>query len=163
DEYNTDVWSPRVGAGWSPYSNGSWYYTPIGLSWWSYDPWGWYPFHYGNWFFSASWNHWCWAPAYAYSPAWVYWCYTPSYVGWCPTGYYSGWHNNYYSHWGWNRAGVYIPIRGTFDSRHVDFRGWNFTGTSGFTTAQRMEVIPGSRVADRLGAQVAISSRPIVV
>src|SRR5262249_42266928 len=66
-------------------------------------------------------------------------------------------------HWGWNRAGVYIPIRGTFDSRHVDFRGWNFTGTSGFTTAQRMEVIPGSRVADRLGAQVAISSRPIVV
>ena len=50
----SNVWRPRVAAGGRPYSNGSWYYTPVGLTWWSYDPWGWYPFHYGNWFFDAS-------------------------------------------------------------------------------------------------------------
>ena len=166
DTYNCDVWSPRVSAGWSPYSYGSWYYTPAGLTWWSYDPWGWYPFHYGNWFFSSRFSRWCWTPASVYSPAWVYWAYTPSYVGWCPIGYYSffsPWYENYYRRWGWDRPGVYVSIRGTFDSRRVDFRGWNFVGAGGFTTVHRMDVIPGSRIADRLGAQVAISSRPIVV
>jgi hypothetical protein len=161
-----DVWSPRVSAGWSPYSYGSWYYTPLGLTWWSYDPWGWYPHHYGNWFFDVSWNRWCWTPASVYSPAWVYWGYTSSYVGWCPIGYYSfysPWYQNYYRRWGWDRRGVYISIRGTFDPRHVDFRGWNFVGAGGFAAVRRMEVIPGARIADRLGSQVAISSRPIVV
>ena len=61
-----------MAVGWTPYSYGSWYYTPIGLSWWSYDPWGWYPHHYGNWFFDVGWNSWCWSPGYVYSPAWVY-------------------------------------------------------------------------------------------
>ncbi|HEV2063705.1 MAG TPA: FecR domain-containing protein, partial [Thermoanaerobaculia bacterium] len=31
--YASDVWSPRVAPGWTPYSNGSWYYTPAGLTW----------------------------------------------------------------------------------------------------------------------------------
>ena len=166
DTYSSYVWSPRVDAGWSPYSNGSWYYTPAGLTWWASDPWGWYPFHYGNWFFDASWSRWCWSPASVYSPAWVYWGYTPSFVGWCPIGYYSffsPWYDTYYRQWGWTRPGVYISIRGTFNTRNVDFRGWNFTGAGGFSTAARMDVIPGSRLANRLGGQVAISSRPIVV
>jgi hypothetical protein len=64
--YGGNVWSPRVDAGWSPYSYGSWYYTPAGLTWWSNDPWGWYPFHYGNWFFASARNRWCWAPASVY-------------------------------------------------------------------------------------------------
>ena len=51
--YGGNVWSPRVEADWTPYSNGSWYYTPAGLTWWSSDPWGWYPHHYGNWFLCA--------------------------------------------------------------------------------------------------------------
>ena len=103
--YATQVWTPRVSVGWSPYSHGSWYYTPIGLSWWSYDPWGWYPHHYGTWFFDASFGHWSWVPSYVYSPAWVYWAYTPRYVGWCPVGYYSfysPWFRDYYRHWGWS-------------------------------------------------------------
>ncbi len=164
--YGGEVWSPRVDAGWSPYSYGSWYYTPAGLTWWSYDPWGWYPFHYGSWFFAR--NRWCWAPASIYSPAWVYWAYASDFVGWCPIGYYSffsPWWDTYYRHWGLHpRANLSFSINGTFATRRVDFRGWNFTGAGSFaTTAARMSVVPGTRIADRLGTQVAISSRPIVV
>ena len=101
ETYGADVWRPNVAAGWTPYSNGSWYYTPLGQTWWSYDPWGWYPFHYGNWFFDAAFSGWCWAPANVYSPAWVYWGYSPGYVGWCPVGWYSPWANNYYRNWGY--------------------------------------------------------------
>jgi hypothetical protein len=165
DTYGTNVWTPQVAAGWSPYSNGSWYYTPAGLTWWSYDPWGWYPFHYGNWFFNS--GSWCWAPASVYSPAWVYWGYSQGIVGWCPVGYYSfysPWCATYYRNWGWTgRGGVYLSVHGTFPARTVDFRGWNFAGSGGLTTAGRMEVIPGSRMAGRMGTTVAISSRPIVV
>jgi hypothetical protein len=169
DEYGSDVWSPRVEAAWSPYSYGSWYYTPAGMTWWSYDPWGWYPFHYGTWFFSGSWNRWCWRPAFVYSPAWVYWAYTPSFVGWCPLGsysYWSPWYNNYYRKLGWfNRSNAFIAIHGVFNARTVDFRGWNFVGARNFGTAvTRMDVIPGARMGDRLGStQVAVSSRPMVV
>ena len=169
DEYDTDVWSPRVEAGWTPYSNGNWYYTPVGMTWWSNDPWGWYPYHYGTWFFSGSWNRWCWRPAFVYSPAWVYWAYTPSYIGWCPIGWYSywsPWYDNYYRRLNWyNRSNVFISINGVFNTRAVDFRGWNFTGHGGFANhVGRMDVIAGARVAERLGATtVAISSRPIVV
>jgi hypothetical protein len=169
DEYGAEVWSPRVESDWSPYTNGSWYYTPVGMTWWSYDPWGWFPFHYGSWCFSAAWNRWCWRPAYVYSPAWVYWAYTPAYVGWCPTGWYSfwsPWYDNYYKNLNWyQRNNVYIAMHGVFSPRSVDFHGWNFAGTRGFgATAGRMEVIPGSRIRDRLGAApVAVSSRPMVV
>jgi hypothetical protein len=165
--YGSYVWRPRVAAGWTPYSNGSWYYTPIGQTWWSYDPWGWYPFHYGNWFFDASFSSWCWSPANVYSPAWVYWGYSSGYVGWCPVGWYSGyspWHDNYYRQWGYTgRGGVYLSVHGTFPARNVDFRGWNFVGAGGFGATARMDVIPGSRIGGRLGGTVAVSSRPMVV
>jgi hypothetical protein len=166
--YGGNVWSPRVDAGWSPYSYGSWYYTPAGLTWWSNDPWGWYPFHYGNWFFASARNRWCWAPASVYSPAWVYWGYSPGFVGWCPTGYYSffsPWLDTYYRRWGLpSRTNLYFSVHGTFPTRRVDFRGWNFTGAGSFATREaRMDVIPGARIADRLGTQVAITSHPIVV
>ncbi len=166
--YGGDVWSPRVDADWSPYSNGTWYYTNAGLTWWPFDPWGWFPFHYGNWFFSAGWNRWCWAPAYVYSPAWVYWGFSSGFVGWCPIGYYSffsPWWDNYYRRWGFGaRSNLYFSLHGNFPTRRVDFRGWNFTGSGSFGTRfGRMDVIPGSRIGGRLGSQVAISSRPIVV
>ncbi len=166
--YSRYVWVPRVDIGWSPYGYGTWYYTPVGLTWWSHDPWGWYPFHYGTWYYDSFWSRWCWVPAYVYSPAWVYWAYTPSYIGWCPIGYYSfysPWYDTYYRRLGWyNRNNIYISIHGTFPTRTVDFRGWNFAGSENLgTTAARMEVIPGSRLVDRLGPQVGISSRPIVV
>jgi hypothetical protein len=166
-DYSTYVWRPNVDAGWSPYSNGSWYYTPAGLSWWSLDPWGWFPFHYGNWFWDVGWSSWCWAPGYVYSPAWVYWAYAPGYVGWCPTGYYGyyqPWCHNYYHQWGYGRGGVNLAINGSYATRRVDLRGWNFTGANGIgATRGRLDVVPGTRVADRLGSQLAISSRPIVV
>ena len=165
--YSTYVWTPHVEISWTPYSFGTWYYTPAGLTWWSYDPWGWYPHHYGNWFFEAAWNRWCWAPAYVYSPAWVYWAYSGNYVGWCPTGWYSGfgpWWNTYYRRNGWARADLYFSLHGTFRPREVDFRGWNFTGANRFGAGHgRAEIIPGSRISGQLGSQVAISSRPIVV
>jgi len=168
DTASSYVFRPRVGAGWSPYSNGSWYYTPAGLTWWSSDPWGWYPSHYGNWFFDASWSSWCWSPAYVYSPAWVYWCYTPSFVGWCPVGwygYYSPWASNYYRQWGFHGrgGGMYLAINGRFPARGVDFRGWNFAGANGIGGAGRLDVTPGARMGNRLGDSVAVSSRPIVV
>ena len=166
-DYSTYVWRPNVAAGWSPYSNGSWYYTPVGLSWWSSDPWGWYPSHYGNWFWDVGWNSWCWAPGYVYSPAWVYWGYAPGWVGWCPIGYYGyyqPWCHNYYHQWGYGRGGVGFALNGSYATRRVDLRGWNFTGANGIGAARgRMDVVPGSRVGDRLGSQLAVSSRPIVV
>lgn len=167
--YSANVWSPRVAPGWTPYSSGSWYYTPAGLTWWPYDPWGWYPFHYGNWFFDAGWNRWCWSPASIYSPAWVYWGFSGSYVGWCPigwiSGFYSPWWNDYYrrtNHVG--RGNLYFALHGTFSTRRVDLRGWNFTGAGAIAaTRGRLDVIPGSRIGDRLGSSVAVSSRTIVV
>ena len=166
--YSSYVWRPSVAVGWSPYSNGSWYYTPAGLTWWSLDTWGWYPFHYGNWFFDAGWNSWCWSPGYIYSPAWVYWGYTAGYVGWCPMGYYgpyfSPWWDNYYRNWSYPRNNLAFAINGNYATRRVDMRGWNFTGSNGFgTTRGRVDVIPGTRVVDRLGGQIAVSSRPIVL
>ena len=165
--YSTNVWTPRVDAGWTPYSNGSWYYTPAGLTWWSYDPWGWFPHHYGNWFFDTGWNRWCWAPSSVYSPAWVYWGFTSGFVGWCPIGWYSGyspWWDTYYKRWNLvGRDNLYFSVHGTFATRSVDLRGWNFVGHSGFTNRGRLDVIPGSRIGDRLGSSVAISSRTIVV
>ncbi len=171
-DYNTTsssyVWRPTVAAGWTPYSNGSWYYTPAGLTWWSQDSWGWYPFHYGNWFFDSGWSSWCWSPGYVYSPAWVYWGYTPSYVGWCPIGWYgpysSPWFNNYYRNSAYPRNSIAFAINGNYSTRRVDLRGWNFTGAGGFgTTRGRVDVISGTRVVDRLGGKLAISSRPIVL
>jgi hypothetical protein len=164
--YGGYVWSPRVDADWSPYSYGNWYYTPVGMTWWSYDPWGWYPFHYGNWFYARS--RWCWAPGHAYSPAWVYWGYSGGYVGWCPVGYYSyhsPWWNAYSRYWGGHsRSGLYFAINGSFPTHGVDLRGWNFVNSGSLgATVTRASVIPGSRIGDRLGSSVAITSRPIVV
>jgi hypothetical protein len=56
------VWSPRVDAGWAPYSYGRWSWMDYyGWSWVSYDPWGWAPFHYGRWFYDSP-RGWCWFP-----------------------------------------------------------------------------------------------------
>ncbi|HYU16968.1 MAG TPA: DUF6600 domain-containing protein, partial [Candidatus Acidoferrum sp.] len=166
--YSSYVWSPRVAAGWSPYSSGSWYYTPAGLTWWSYDPWGWFPHHYGSWFWDTGWSRWCWAPASVYSPAWVYWGFTGNYVGWCPIGwysFYSPWWETYYRRWNLaGRGNIYFSMHGSFPTRTVDWRGWNFVGAGGFGTGtSRLDVIPGSRIGDRVGHTVAITSRSIVV
>lgn len=72
------VWSPTVGAGWSPYRAGRWVWEPYwGWTWVSREPWGWTPYHYGRWLlYGKSWMWWPgpvdsggdyhpqWAPAY---------------------------------------------------------------------------------------------------
>jgi len=170
--YSTDVWVPRVNINWTPYSSGSWYYTPIGLTWWSSDPWGWYPFHYGSWYFDASFRHWCWAPSYAYSPAWVYWGYSSNYVGWCPVGYYSfysPWYDNYYRNRGWTggysrNQNLVFALSGSFKTSKVDFGGWNFVANNSFGSSyDRLPVVPGARLVSAIGDQLAISPKPIVV
>ncbi len=170
--YSTQVWVPRVNINWTPYSSGSWYYTPIGLTWWSSDPWGWYPFHYGSWYFDASFRHWCWAPSYVYSPAWVYWGYSNNYVGWCPVGYYSffsPWYDNYYRNWGWSggwsrRNNLVFALSGSFKTNKVDFGGWNFVANNSFGSGnERLPVVSGNRLVSALGDQLAISPKPIVV
>jgi hypothetical protein len=166
DEYGSEVWRPNVDANWSPYSNGSWYYTPVGLSWWSWDPWGWFPSHYGNWFWNVGWNSWCWSPGYVYSPAWCYYGYSGGYFGWCPTGWYGGyspWWNSYYKNWGYPRAGVNFAINGRFSTRNVALRGWNFTNANNVGNRGRLDVVNGTRAVDRLGSDFSISSRPVVV
>jgi len=166
-DYSTYVWRPNVAAGWSPYSNGSWYYTPAGLTWWSWDPWGWYPFHYGNWFWDVGWNSWCWSPGFIYSPAWCYWGFSGGFFGWSPVGwygFYSPWYSNYYRNWGWGRGGgMTFALNGRFSTRNVDFRGWNFTNTNNLGGRGRLDVVPGTRMVDRLGSDFSVSSRPIVL
>ena len=170
--YSTQVWTPRVSVGWSPYSRGSWYYTPIGLTWWSSDPWGWYPHHYGSWYFDVGFGHWSWIPSYVYSPAWVYWAYTPRYVGWCPVGYYSyysPWFRDYYRSWGWDsgysrHAGLSFAISGTFRTRDVELGGWNFVNSGNFGSGyDPISVVSGSRLMQSLGDHIAISPKPIVL
>jgi hypothetical protein len=169
--YSTQVWVPRVNINWTPYSSGSWYYTPIGLTWWSNEPWGWYPHHYGSWYFDAR-SRWCWAPSYAYSPAWVYWGYSSNYVGWCPVGYYSfysPWYDSYYRNRGWTgrysrRSNLVFALSGSFKTSKVDFGGWNFVANNSFgSTSERLPVVSGSRLVSAIGDQLAISPKPIVV
>ena len=168
--YDTEVWRPDVGADWSPYSDGYWYYTPVGASWVSNEPWGWFPHHYGNWFFDAAFGSWCWSPAFAYSPGWVYWGFSPGYVGWCPIGYYSyyGPYSHYWGGYGGWHSGLYFSVCDVFDRGHVDWhQGWNFVGDHSFGSRfDHGSVLPGSAVASRLGSRVAITSdrlRPAMV
>jgi hypothetical protein len=60
------VWVPNDArrAGWSPYQNGYWDYSPVvGWNWISSDPWGWAPYHYGRWDYNDRYG-WNWAPYY---------------------------------------------------------------------------------------------------
>lgn len=120
-------WRPRVAAGWSPYWQGRWIYTPSGLTWISSEPWGWVPYHYGSWDYLPAYG-WAWQPGYVFAPAWVYWYWGPSYVGWCPTGYYT----HYYGpRFGFNfgfRFGVYGWAGGDWGY----FHHWNFVQSSYF-------------------------------
>lgn len=117
-------WRPRVDAGWRPYSQGRWTYTPAGLTWVSYEPWGWVPYHYGSWDYLPSYG-WVWQAGYTWSPAWVYWYWGPSYVGWCPTGYYTSYYRHDYSYF---RSGVYGWAGGSWDH----WNHWTFVGTDYF-------------------------------
>lgn len=85
------AWSPRVDAGWTPYSQGYWVNDyPSGLTWVSTEPWGYAPYHYGRWAHAG--DRWYWVPdsvntTPTYSPALV--AFVPmgdNEVGWVPLG-----------------------------------------------------------------------------
>ncbi|HEV8579302.1 MAG TPA: DUF6600 domain-containing protein [Thermoanaerobaculia bacterium] len=120
-------WRPRVAAGWSPYWQGRWAYTPIGLTWISSEPWGWVPYHYGSWDYLPAYG-WVWQPGYVFAPAWVYWYWGPSYVGWCPTGYYTRYYGPRFGGGFGFRFGVYGWAGG--DWGH--FHHWNFVHSGYF-------------------------------
>ena len=88
-------WRPYVSAGWRPYWQGRWDWTPSGYTWVSYEPWGWVPYHYGRWCSLPGYG-WVWRPGAVYSPAWVYWNWTSGWAGWVPMGYYSQFYNPWY-------------------------------------------------------------------
>ncbi len=117
------VWSPHVAAGWSPYSNGHWSWTPYGWTWIPYEPWGWAPSHYGRWGFSVSFG-WYWSPGRVWGPGWVSWGVGHGYVGWCPLG----WRDKpvyAWGGWGGHNRGYAVPRTGTYGSwmvlRDADF------------------------------------------
>lgn len=108
------VWSPHVAAGWSPYSNGHWSWTPYGWTWIPYEPWGWAPSHYGRWGFSVSFG-WYWSPGRVWGPGWVSWGVGHGYVGWCPLG----WRDKpvyAWGGWGGHNRGYAVPRTGTYGS-----------------------------------------------
>ena len=166
DARSSWAWRPYVQVGWTPYSHGRWYWTPVGWNWVSYEPWGWYPYHYGSWSWdvSAGWL-WCWDMVWG--PAWVHWIYTPGYIGWCPRGYYDYWYHDNGRHNGGGYPGgghsggpgrlgpgrwseVAYDFSGHVRLRDVDPRPWNMVPANQFTNARldRVRVAPGRVLAE---------------
>jgi hypothetical protein len=63
-----NLWQPYfANAGWDPFMNGLWNYSPgFGYNWVSAYPWGWTPYHYGSWMFVPQYG-WMWQPGGAWS------------------------------------------------------------------------------------------------
>jgi len=151
--FSSWMWQPHVAVGWAPYTDGRWYWTPVGWSWISYEPWGWYPSHYGSWYLSAQFG-WVWGWDPVWSPAWVYWMYTPGYVGWCPRGYYDWWyygehHGGHHGEGGHNYPARWSEVTYDFAGRvrlgQVDPHPWTFVPTSQFNSSnvERARLDPG--------------------
>ena len=125
-------WRPYVSAGWRPYWQGRWDWTPSGYTWVSYEPWGWVPYHYGRWCSLPGYG-WVWRPGAVYSPAWVYWNWTSGWAGWVPMGYYSQFYNPWYGDryrygvYGWAGGGWGIYSEWNFAPVHC-FRDRHFRG-----------------------------------
>lgn len=115
-----NVWIPRVEAGWQPYSNGQWTWTPYGWTWIPNERWGWAPFHYGRWGQSASFG-WYWIPGRTWGPAWVSWAVGGGYVGWCPLG----WRDRPVYGWGRHDYGRYSGNATARGGRGFGHDGWN--------------------------------------
>ena len=148
-------WQPRVADDWRPYWNGRWSFTPLGMTWVSYEPWGWAPYHYGTWDFVPGYG-WTWFPGHRFAPAWVYWYWTDHYAGWVPVGYYSRYYWSSYGRYGL-RAGVYGYAGGRWD--HYGY--WNFCETRYFGDRyQYRHVDRGDRFGER--HRYAVPKRGIV-
>lgn len=162
------AWRPSVSVGWRPYTDGYWRWSPVGLTWVSYEPWGWLPYHYGSWGWDVGFG-WYWTPGIRYSPAWVYWSYTPSWVGWCPIGYYGDYYHSYYDRSHRNRRGserwthAYPHLRGRIDMGRIDPRGWSYTSVSrlGSRFDSRRDVLGHESVRFQPGERGLVATTPL--
>ncbi len=116
---SVSYWRPYVSAGWRPYWQGRWAWTPSGYTWVSAEPWGWVPYHYGRWSSLPGYG-WAWRPGAVYSPAWVYWNWTSGYAGWVPMGYYSHFYDP------WYRSGFRYGVYGWAGGGWGIYSDWNF-------------------------------------
>jgi hypothetical protein len=172
----TYAWRPNVPAGWTPYSLGTWRWTPAGMTWVSYEPWGWLPYHYGTWVYDPVLG-WYWLPGDAYSPAWVYWSFGFDWTGWCPVGWYGGYYGGSGGGGpdpvvrssrptsGHELGGPWIPnLRGRVEVTQIDRRGWNFAPTSRIgSRLETRDVTRGDRVAFPRGTTVVVTPAPLRV
>jgi hypothetical protein len=78
-----DVWQPRVGSQWAPFTYGQWVLSDQGWIWDSSEPFGWLVYHYGSWDYRDD-IGWYWVPSDEWSPARVQWTEFGDYVGWAP-------------------------------------------------------------------------------
>ncbi len=161
-------WRPNVAPGWTPYSLGTWRWTPAGLTWVSYESWGWLPYHYGTWAWDPDLG-WYWIPGNLYAPAWVYWSYADDWTGWCPVGWYGGYYDSYYRStrptYGNERGGPWLPnLRGKVEVTQIDRRGWNFAPTPRIgSRLERRDVTRGDRVPFPRGRTVVVTTAPLRV
>ena len=85
-----EIWYPTgMAAGWRPYYDGYWSYSPRGYFWISNEPWGWAPYHYGRWVHVPAYG-WAWCPGQIFAGAWVSWSWGSAYIGWAPLSYWGG-------------------------------------------------------------------------
>lgn len=170
--FSSWMWQPRVSAGWVPYSDGRWYWTPVGWSWISYEPWGWYPSHYGSWYLDASFG-WVWGFDSVWGPSWVDWIYTPGYIGWCPRGYYDWWYYNNDHDFGGGRGGhrpgrwrdVSYDFSGRVRMGQIDPRPWTFVPTGQFSSRHidRVRIDPNHFLRnDRENLEGYVRSGPLL-
>ena len=172
-------WRPSVAAGWRPYVEGYWRWSPAGLTWVSYEPWGWMPYHYGSWIWDVGFG-WCWSPGVSYSPAWVYWTYTPSWIGWCPMGYYGGYYGGWYGGLSepngpyWARSGrkgsgserwthAYPHLRGRVEVARIDPRGWSYSPVNriGHRLDARRDVLSHDRIGFGPADRGVVATAPL--
>lgn len=129
-----EVWTPAVGPGWAPYSDGHWIWQyPWGWTWVDYEPWGYAPFHYGRWVYAG--GFWGWAPGPIYARPY----YAPALVAWFGGGWGVGVGFGFGGGFGWCPLGwgePFIPwygvSRGYFGRVNFGYRGYG--GLNGIYT-----------------------------
>jgi hypothetical protein len=92
------IWRPStVAIDWVPFRSGRWvWYSSLGWTWVSYEPWGWIPYHYGRWANVTGYG-WSWVPGPRYvswCPGAVNWVQGASWVGWVPLGPHEPWYGH---------------------------------------------------------------------
>lgn len=81
-----NMWQPYgINAGWDPFANGYWNFTPGGYVWVSAYPWGWMPYRFGHWQFVNGYG-WLWRPPGA--GYWSTWNYCPPVMN-APAGFHA--------------------------------------------------------------------------